>query len=188
VGLISAEDRRREELLRRFEAVIAGAELDDLRQLAGDLTLLGADPVRAEGWHERPDLRRPPLPDVRTFRVRADLKRSWPRIWRRLELRSDMTLDVVHRVLQRSFAWLDYHLWRFSLGGEPFSRSGQAFLCPWDAEEGEEDDDGRAPQVARRPSMSTSLRLTLARWPGGTRLRSRSASRPPGCPEPWWCR
>lgn len=30
-------DRRPEELLRRFEAVIGGAELDDLRQLAGDL-------------------------------------------------------------------------------------------------------------------------------------------------------
>ena len=28
------------------------------------------------------------------------------------------------------------------VGGEPFGRSGQAFLCPWDVEEGEEDDDG----------------------------------------------
>jgi hypothetical protein len=136
------DDRRREELLRRFETVIGGAELDDLRQLGGDLSLLGADPGRARGRHERRDLRRPPLPDVSIFRVRADLKRSQPRIWRRLELRSDMRLDVVHRVLQTSFAWLDYHLWRFTVGGEPFGRSGQAFLCPWDVEEGEEDDDG----------------------------------------------
>jgi hypothetical protein len=113
-----------------LRAVIGGAELDDLHQLAGDLSLLGADPGRAQARRERPDLRRPPLPDVRIFRVRADLKRSQPRIWRRLELRSDMTLDVVHRVLQTSFAWLDYHLWRFSVGGEPFDRSGQAFLCP----------------------------------------------------------
>ena len=109
VGLMGADDdRRREELLRRFEAVIGGAELDDLRQLAGDLSLLGATPRRARGRHERRDLRRPPLPHVRIFRVRADLKRSQPRIWRRLELRSDVTLDVVHRVLQTSFAWLDY--------------------------------------------------------------------------------
>jgi hypothetical protein len=80
-----------------LRAVIGGAELDDLRQVPGDLSLLGADPGRAQARRERPDLRRPPLPDVRIFRVRADLKRSQPRIWRRLELRSDMTLDVVHR-------------------------------------------------------------------------------------------
>ena len=88
------------------------------------------------------ELRRSPLPEVRIFRVRVDLKRSQPRIWRRLELRSDLTLDLVHRVLQTSFGWTDTHLWRFSIGGEPFSRSGQAFLCPWDVEEGEEDDAG----------------------------------------------
>lgn len=88
------DDRRREELLGRFEAVIGGAEFDDLRQLAGDLKLLGADSGRARVRHERPDMRRPPLPNMRIFRVRADLKRSQPRIWRRLELRSDMTLDV----------------------------------------------------------------------------------------------
>ncbi|HET9104812.1 MAG TPA: plasmid pRiA4b ORF-3 family protein [Solirubrobacteraceae bacterium] len=136
------DDRRRDELLRRFEAVIGGAELDDLRQLTGDLSRLGTDPGPARSRRERRDLRRPPLSEVRVFRVRADLKRSRPRIWRRLELRSDMTLDVVHRVLQRSFAWMDYHLWRFSIGGDPFGRSGQAFLCPWDVEEGEDDDDG----------------------------------------------
>jgi hypothetical protein len=138
------DDRRGEELLRRFETVIGGAELDDLRQLVGDLSQFGADAERGRGRRpERRDLRRPPLPHARIFRVRVDLKRSQPRIWRRLELRSDMKLDVVHRVLQTSFAWLDYHLWRFSIGGEPFSRSGQEFLCPWDAEEGEGDDDGR---------------------------------------------
>jgi hypothetical protein len=96
---------------------------------------------RARVQHERRDLRRPSLPETRIFRVRVDLTRSRPRIWRGLELRSDLTLDVVHRVLQASFGWLDYHLWRFSVGGEPFDRSGQAFLCPWDVEEGEEDDD-----------------------------------------------
>ena len=74
--------------------------------------------------------------------MRVDLQRSRPRIWRRLTLRSDLTLDLVHRVLQTSFGWTDTHLWRFSVGGEPFSRAGQAFLCPWDVEEGEEDDAG----------------------------------------------
>ena len=38
---------------------------------------------------------------------------------------------------------MDYHLWRFSLGGNPFDRTSQVFLCEWDAENREvEDDDG----------------------------------------------
>ena len=136
------DDRRHEDLLRRFEAVIGGAELDDLRELASGLASFGIEHARGRPRQVPPDLRRSPLPEVRIFRVRIDLKRSQPRIWRRLELRSDMWLDVVHRVLQTSFGWQDYHLWRFSVGGEPFSRSGQAFLCPWDADEGEENDEG----------------------------------------------
>ena len=136
------DDRRRADLLRRFEAVIGGAELDDLRELASGLASFGTEHARGRHRQIPPDLRRSPLPEVRILRVRIDLKRSRPRIWRRLELRSDMRLDVVHRVLQTSFGWQDYHLWRFSVGGEPFSRSGQSFLCPWDVEEGEEDDEG----------------------------------------------
>ena len=139
---MSPDDDRRDELLRRFESVISGADLDDLRQLVGDLSLLGAAPVGEPAGTAHRELRRSPLQEVRIFRVRVDLKRSQPRLWRRLELRSDLTLDVVHHFLQTSFSWTDTHLWRFSVGGEPFSRSGQAFLCPWDVEEGEEDDAG----------------------------------------------
>jgi hypothetical protein len=139
---MSGDERDREELLRQFGAVISGAELDDLRQLADGLTLLGGDAAGNRRPSGRQELRRPPLPQAMLFRVRVDLKRSQPRIWRRLELRSNLTLDVLHKVLQTSFGWLDYHLWRFSIGGEPFGRAGQAFLCPWDAEEAEEGDDG----------------------------------------------
>jgi hypothetical protein len=139
---MSPGDDHRDELLRRFESAISGAGLDDLRQLIGDLTPLSASPVGGPARTAHRELRRPPLQQVRIFRVRVDLKGSQPRIWRRLELRSDLTLDLVHRILQTSFSWTDTHLWRFSIGGEPFSRSGQAFLCPWDVEEGEEDDAG----------------------------------------------
>jgi hypothetical protein len=139
---MSPGDDHRDELLRRFESAISGAGLDDLRQLIGDLTPLSASPVGGPARTAHRELRRPPLQQVRIFRVRVDLKGSQPRIWRRLELRSDLTLDLMHRILQTSFSWTDTHLWRFSIGGEPFSRSGQAFLCPWDVEEGEEDDAG----------------------------------------------
>jgi len=113
--------------------------------MVGDLALLGAAAAQQPSQPHRGELRRPPLADVMTFRVRVDLRRSKPRIWRRLELRSDLTLDVVHRVLQTAFGWTDTHLWRFSLGGDPFSRTGQSFLCPWDVEEGDSWDDGGLP-------------------------------------------
>jgi hypothetical protein len=84
------------------------------------------------------------------FRVRVDLKGSRPPIWRRLEVRSDLTLDVIHRILQAAFSWTDTHLWRFSLGGDPFDRFSQLFLCQWDVDEGELDDDGGIPATEVR--------------------------------------
>ena len=92
-----------------------------------------------------PDLRRPALDDLRLFRVRVDLKRSQPPIWRRLEVRSDLRLDALHQVLQAAFSWDDYHLWRFSLGGGPFDHGNQLFLCPYDVQEGELEDEGGIP-------------------------------------------
>ncbi len=129
-------------MLRKFQAAISGMELADLRQLAGDLTMIGG---RAALHGMRPELRRPPLDEVAIFRIRVDLDHAEPPIWRRLDLRSDLPLDVVHQVLQVAFDWTDSHLHRFSLGGHPFDRTSQLFLCPYDAEEGEGDDDGGIP-------------------------------------------
>lgn len=139
---MSGNDDAQAELLRKFQAAISGAELSELRQLAGDLTMIGG---RSTLRNMRPELRRPPLDEIAIYRIRVDLDHAAPPIWRRLELRSDLPLDVVHQVLQVAFDWTDSHLHRFSLGGHPFDRTSQLFLCPYDAEEGEEDDDGGIP-------------------------------------------
>jgi hypothetical protein len=130
------------ELLRRFEAAVSGMELSDLRRLAGDLRLIGGRTAREQ---TRPELRRPPLDDVAIYRIRVDLDHAEPPIWRRLELRSDLPLDVVHQVLQVAFDWTDSHLHRFSLGGDPFDPAAQVFLCPYDVEEADDDDAGGVP-------------------------------------------
>jgi hypothetical protein len=143
---MSGHKNQRDELFRRFEALVSVAGLDDLRQMVADLSLVGVDAAQQPSQPHHPEpRRRPPLADVMTFRVRVDLRRSKPRIWRRLDLRSDLTLDVVHRVLQAAFSWTDTHLWRFSLGGDPFSGRGESSLCPWDVEEGDSWDDGGVP-------------------------------------------
>ncbi len=146
---MSADDGQAERL-RAFEAVIAGADLDELRQLVGDLSLLGAQVRRESTQPRRPELRRPPLSELKLFRIRVDLKHAKPPIWRRLDVRSDLTLDVLHRVLQAAFSWTDTHLWRFSLGGDPFDQGSQIFLCPWDVEEREWDDEGGVPAASVR--------------------------------------
>ena len=139
-----ADDDAQAEILRKFAAAIAGAELADLRSLADRLGQLANPAPMPEA---RPELRRPPLKKVARLCIRADLDTSRPPIWRRLELRSDLTLDIVHQVLQTAFDWADSHLHRFSLGGGPFDAHSQLFLCPYDAEE--RDDDGPAAATVR---------------------------------------
>lgn len=140
---MSGNEDAQANLLRKFEAAISEMELSDLRQLAGDLSLVGGRISRAE--EVRPELRRAPRDEVVTYRIRVDLDGAKPPIWRRLDLRSDLPLDVVHQVLQVAFDWTDSHLHRFSVGGRPFDPTGQLFLCPYDIEEGEDDDDGAIP-------------------------------------------
>jgi hypothetical protein len=55
------------------------------------------------------------------LRVRFDLERSVPPIWRTLDLASSMSLDRVHDVLQAAFGWDDAHLHRFA-DKDPFER------------------------------------------------------------------
>jgi len=105
----------------------------------------------------RPDRRRARRRDVVVYRVRVHLDDSDPPIWRRLDLRSNLTLDLLHQVLQVAFDWTDSHLHRFSLGGSAFDHHSQLFLCPYDVDNKEwpEDDDGL-------PAAQTRLDETLS--------------------------
>ena len=51
----------------------------------------------------RPDLRYPRRRDIAIYRIRIDLDYAQPPIWRRLDLRSNLTLDLLHQVLQVAF-------------------------------------------------------------------------------------
>jgi hypothetical protein len=52
--------------------------------------------------------------------VRVELVDVEPRIWRQLEVRGSLTLDVIHQVLQTAFGWEDMHLHRFT-ANDPFA-------------------------------------------------------------------
>ncbi len=105
----------------------------------------------------RPDLRHVRRGDVVVYRVRVDIDDADPPIWRRIELRSDMMLDLLHQVLQVAFDWTDSHLHRFSLGGGAFDRHSQHFLCPYDIHDNDFDDDDDG-----IPAADTRLDETLS--------------------------
>jgi hypothetical protein len=54
--------------------------------------------------------------------VKASLYGAKPPVWRRLELPSELTLDMVHEVLQIAFAWHGYHLHQFETACGSFGR------------------------------------------------------------------
>jgi hypothetical protein len=134
---VTGRDSDPAELHRRFEEIIAGMDLDDLKGLTGQV-LSFPDRMLTKP-ERRPSLRKPRRSEPALLRVRVDLEHAKPPIWRRLDVRSDIGLDVFHQVLQSAFGWTDTHLHRFALGGSPFDRNTELFLCPYDVEEGEDD-------------------------------------------------
>ena len=124
---------------------------DDLLALAQHITGGGLGAFAAPRNLEI-DLPAPPeSPNLLT--VTVELLESEPRIWRRLTLPGDLTLDAVHTLLQAAMGWSDSHLHRFSLGAgngyEP-----PYFITAFDEEEGEEgtrEDTVRLDQVLRSP-------------------------------------
>ncbi|MDN4463203.1 plasmid pRiA4b ORF-3 family protein [Microbacterium aurantiacum] len=128
-----------EEITRRFRELTAGMSAADLLDLAG---ALASSRVDATVNPPRPELRYPRRGDVAVFRVRVDIEGEKPPIWRRLDIRSAITLDTLHDVLQAAFGWTDSHLHRFALGGGVWDRDSQLFLCAYDIDDPDADDDG----------------------------------------------
>ena len=124
------------ELRRQVDALLAAAGLTELDVLGADLSMILGGASRRP---RRPHLRGPRRDEVAVYRVRVDLNHAKPPIWRELDVRSNISLDVLHQVLQAAFGWSDSHLHRFSLGGGPFDLSSELFLCPYDVEEGEDE-------------------------------------------------
>ena len=58
------------------------------------------------------------------YQLRIVLRGISPLIWRRVLLRSDMTLAHLHTLLQIVFAWSDEHLHSFHIHGREYGSSG----------------------------------------------------------------
>lgn len=82
-----------------------------------------------------------PLPrGVQRFVIRAELDESDPLIWREFEMRSDLTLDVLHEVLQVAFSWNGTHLHRFTKDASLFGDDVVAFVSEYEDLESDDSD------------------------------------------------
>lgn len=122
--------------------------LQTLRQLMSELAT-GMNPLGAPD----PTITVPPPPQTPTVvTVKVSLDNARPPIWRRLELRGDLTLDRVHAQLQAAMGWDDYHLHRFEAGPVKNRWRAPYFLTELDLDEGERgtpEADVRLDQVLR---------------------------------------
>jgi Plasmid pRiA4b ORF-3-like protein len=62
---------------------------------------------------------------VRAYELKVTLQRVRPPVWRRIKVRSDVTLEDFHRVLQVAMGWSDSHMHAFRpAGGQGKGRGG----------------------------------------------------------------
>jgi len=86
--------------------------------------------------NRRVDLPAPGEPTVLTLHVAID--GSEPAIWRRVQIRGDLTLDRLHTCLQTALGWTNSHLHRFGAAGvDPWSPPW--FVSTYDEEEFDEE-------------------------------------------------
>ncbi len=93
----------------------------------------------------------PDEPSLHTLTI--ELRGCEPRIWRRLSLPGDLTLDAVHTLFQAVMGWTDSHLHRFHPGAEE-GYDQPYFVTEFDEDEGDEgtrEDGVRLDQVLRVP-------------------------------------
>ena len=84
------------------------------------------------GIKHRPAQTRRAVPDdllfVTIYQLKLTLKDSKPPIWRRLQVRSDATLDQLHYTFQVAMGWTNSHLHQFAVGsvwfGDPYPEDG----------------------------------------------------------------
>ena len=57
---------------------------------------------------------------IQIYQLRVTLRGSRPFIWRQIQVRSDITLGRLHRILQVVMGWKDTHLHQFTIRGKQY--------------------------------------------------------------------
>ena len=65
--------------------------------------------------------------NISVYQMKITLKSVRPPIWRRIQVKSDMTLKTLHRVIQEAMGWEDAHLHDFNVHGVTYGTAGNGF-------------------------------------------------------------
>ena len=137
-----------------IKAWVAGLDKADLSALAGQLLgggLAGRLGALDLGFQRNAPIEVPPPPsEPVALTLTIELHGSKPRIWRRLRLPGDLTLDQVHLMFQAAMGWTDSHLHRFWPGAN--DRRQPYFITEFDEDEGDDgtrEDEVRLDQALR---------------------------------------
>ncbi len=65
--------------------------------------------------------------DLKAYQLKVTLRGTRPPIWRRLEVRSDITLFKLHRIIQIAMGWTDSHLHQFLAKGNYYGTPDPEF-------------------------------------------------------------
>jgi hypothetical protein len=123
--------------LGQLAAEMSGLTLGEIEETLQNLLIHRTPLAILFEQQQPPSRRRPRRSEVVTYRVRIDLNRTKPPLWRRLELASDLFLDQVHEVIQVAFGWTNSHLHQFGSGPGHYGPETEHYLCPFQMQDGE---------------------------------------------------
>src|SRR5712692_259415 len=88
---------------------------------------------------------------VEIYQIKVTLRGSHPPIWRRIQVRSDITLAKLHRILQCVMGWQDSHMHQFVI-------QDQRYGVP------DEDDADHGKRGRTRPQPLPAIPHVPAAW------------------------
>jgi hypothetical protein len=66
-------------------------------------------------------------PDTSIYQLKVTMRGSKPPIWRRIQVAGDVSLGLLHHVLQAAMGWYDCHLHQFEANGINYSDPDQDY-------------------------------------------------------------
>ena len=73
---------------------------------------------------------------LQIYQLKVTLRGIKPAVWRRLLVRSDTSLDLLHEILQSAMGWFDMHLHAFEADGVEYGIPDDEFGLPVEDEQG----------------------------------------------------
>ncbi len=100
-----------------------------------------------------------------------------PPIWRRILVPNDISLDILHSVLQGAMPWQDYHLHEFEIGEDRFEARDERDDS-WDPNDGRKDKRSLLLESWSRKAVSSHILMISAMVGGISSPLRRLANQP----------